>query len=324
MIASKEERADESVPLLPRYHPIYSDAGQNEMLGVVLMLVSAFFFCSMTLLLRYALAYQGVSVATMVLLRGSTQALLAFVSVAMFAKPKEVFSVPKRLLPRLVLRGVLGSSSLALYYYSLTRLSLGMTTSIFFINPIFTMILSSVFLRERVGVVEAIAAIASIFGVFLVVNPTLDLSELQDPRYMVGVGCALLAAALTAFTIVTIRSLGSQVHFMNNVVALGTGVTVLGVAMGGTNSITRDSAKGMMFGLLGCLSGFFGQCLFNKALQHVRAGRGSITRTIDVPLAYALGVVLLGEVPHVVSLVGAVFVVSGVAAIGLATRQDKS
>lgn len=319
----KDERDDETLPLIETYQPIYSDSdsSQSQIVGITLMLVSALFFCTMTVLVRYILAYQGISVATMVLLRGTTQSSLAFVSVSMFGKVKEVFRVPRRLLPLLILRGILGSVSLSLYYMSLTRLNLGMTTSIFFINPIFTLIVSRIFLNEQFGRVEAIAAISSILGVFLIANPTLDLGDVHDPQYIFGVLFGLLSAGFVAFTLVTIRAIGSQIHFMNNVVALGTGVMILGIAMGGTYNVTRESPKGLLLAVLACFSGYIGQCLFNFSLQLIKAGTGSVLRTIDVPLAYTLGVLFLGEVPHVVSLIGAGMVVSSCAAIGLNAKR---
>ncbi len=101
------------------------------------------------------------------------------------------------------------------------------------------------------------------FRLFFVVNPRLYLSELEDPRYMLGVVCGLLGVGLMGFTIVNMLCLGSQVHFKNNVLGLGIGVTVHGVAICETNSMTRDSRKGMMLGLVGCFSGSYGHYSFS-------------------------------------------------------------
>ncbi len=322
IIGEEEPSNDELKPSLPQFRPMYSDTDQNETLGIFLLLISGLFFCAMTVSSRYALSYEGISVPTIVLLRGASQTILGLLSAVLFANPLQVFRVPRRLLPLLVVRGFFGATAEALYFLTLTYLNLGMTTSIYFTNPIFTMVLSSMFLGEKAGTVQVVAGVVSIVGVFLVVDPTLDLGDVKDSSYFIGVAFGLLSACLVACAMVCIRSLGSRVHYMGNVLAFGTGVTVLGLGMGGTTTLAQEPTKGVVIGTLGCVSGFIGQCLFNKGLQHVRAGPGSVVRTIDVPLAFVLGVILLDEVPHVLSLLGAFLVVGGVAAIGWTSKRE--
>ncbi len=322
ILAKEEPGNDETKPLLPQFRPLYSDTDQNETLGIFMLLISGLFFCAMTFSVRYVLVYEGISVPTIMLLLGSSQTILALLYAVLFSNPFQIFRVPRRLLPLLFVRGAVGGTAEAFCFLTLTYLNHGMTTSIYFTNPIFTMALSSMFLGENAGTVQVVAGLVTIIGVFFVMNPTLDVGDVKDPNYFIGVACGLVASGFVACTMICVRSLGSQIHYMSNVLAFGTGVTVLGVAMGGTSTLSLEPTKGLVLGTLGCASGFIGQCLFNKALQHVRAGPGSVVRTIDVPLAFVLGVVLLDQVPHFLSLLGAFLVVGGVTAIGVTSKRE--
>ena len=59
----------------------------------------------------------------------------------------------------------------SLYYYSLTKLSLAMAVTLFFVSPFFITILSMLIIKEKVGFKRWSAIIVGFIGVYLVMNP---------------------------------------------------------------------------------------------------------------------------------------------------------
>jgi drug/metabolite transporter (DMT)-like permease len=203
--------------------------------------------------------------------------------------------------------------------------------TIFFLGPIFTMISARVALGEPVSTVDAVAALVSFVGVALVAQSS---PSRPDSAYVAGflapaagrsagIASAVAAAVLSAAAYTVVRKMNSSVHFMFNVFILGLASIVISTfAMGISDFrlVARLNPGGVTIALL-LLQGvaaFAGQCALNEGLQHCR-GVGVLIRNIDVPLAYIVGILVLGEVPAAESCVGAVLVFGAV--VGLTLRQ---
>lgn len=181
------------------------------------------------------------------------------------------------------------------------------------------MIFSSFMLNESFGLLEGGAAICSFIGVVLVSNPhlQLDFSAGQPPGFALGCFAVLTGSITVALTYCLLRAVSTQVHFMVSVLALGVGVGVFGALMGGASpSAIFADPHSLRLVLAGCVGGLFGTCCLNKAFGYCRAGTGTLMRNIDVPIAYILGVVVLGEIPHFVSLIGSALVIAGTFVVG--------
>mmetsp|Transcript_3842 Transcript_3842/g.9193 ORF Transcript_3842/g.9193 Transcript_3842/m.9193 type:complete len:83 (-) Transcript_3842:138-386(-) len=72
----------------------------------------------------------------------------------------------------------------------------------------------------------------------------------------------------------------------------------------------------LLLGAIGT-AGFLGQLLLTLGLQRSHAGRGTIMRYLEVPLAFTFGVVFLGEIPTVRSVVGSLLILASASCIVL-------
>lgn len=229
----------------------------------------------------------------------------------------------------LVARGLAGTFGFLCFYGSLARLPLGDGVTIFFLAPLFTVLLAAVILGEPVTLFEAVASVISFVGVAMIAKPEWSAEAAPVPVAGVlkiglssrseGVLLALFAAVFAAVAYTLVRKLGGHIHFMYNVLALGLVATIL------TTVILWDSLGGLLLEVLasptlvlllmgqGC-GAFTGQIFLTKALQHC-GGLGVMIRNIDVPLSYLLGIFLLGEVPSWLSSFGALLVLFATGAI---------
>ncbi len=293
----------------------------DELYGYAVMLSSSLFLKTMSLCTRTASVYYNVSVPNLIFLRGSSLLFLGLFCTFFFAKPTEVFNVPRPLLPLLLARGIFGATSLALAYKAISLLPLYIATTLFFLNPFFTMLLSGIFLGERVTLMEFFAAGISLFGIFLVGNPSFDTVNSLESTSLLGVGLVVLSAAVVSVAYVSIRALGTRVHYLTTLLSLATMGTFVGIALGGAS--LPGLTKGVMIALGGSAVGFVGQCCLNIGFQYCRASTGTVLRTVDVPIAYLLGLIFLNEVPQWISISGSTLVVIGTIIIGLVGLRKK-
>ncbi|MDR2417111.1 MAG: DMT family transporter [Holosporales bacterium] len=106
-----------------------------------------------------------------------------------FTRGKEVFRTQQPGLQ--VLRAVLGFISLTACAYSVVLLTLAESTIVFWTIPTFTLILSSVFLKEKVPLARWVATIVALVGLAILVCP--DGVHLK-PAMFVPIGAAFLFA----------------------------------------------------------------------------------------------------------------------------------
>ncbi len=151
----------------------------------------------------------------------------------------------------------------------------------------------------------ALAAFLSLIGGILVTDPFTSGAHTN----LVGVLFAITAASVSALAVTTLRAIARQVHFLVTVLSFGVFTTLAGLVEGGTDELLL-SVSNTGITLLAAVLGFCAQCSMAKGYEYCPAGKGALVRNIQLPLAYVLGIVFLGEVPHMVSVVGGILILS--------------
>ena len=89
-----------------------------------------------------------------------------------YLKIKKIPIVIKTQYPLLTtIRTILFFFGFSLYYYSLTKLSLAMAVTLFFVSPFFITILSMIIIKENIGLRRWMAILVGFIGVYLVMDP---------------------------------------------------------------------------------------------------------------------------------------------------------
>jgi len=114
-------------------------------------------------------------------IRGIVQLSLGLLSVFAFTNPRDVFIVPPHLIPLLLIRGIFGASSYSISYKPLSLAPIGIVTSIFFVNPIFTAIASSFVLKERISFKTRVEQICLLHSSWMM-KMLFDLQSLKGER----------------------------------------------------------------------------------------------------------------------------------------------
>ena len=132
------------------------------------------------------------------------RAVLCILIVSFFgAGIREVIQLPLRVILLFSLRGMCLVIAMYLYFISLGTLPLSEVVSIFFVSPLLITLLSSIVLKEKIGIHRISSVLVALFGVILIMRPG---TENFQPEMLLALGAALSYAVFQIFT----RSLKSE------------------------------------------------------------------------------------------------------------------
>ena len=220
----------------------------------------------------------------------------------------------------LLLRGFAGFMGLSCYFYAIAHLPLADATVIQFCNPMLAALIAVFALKEQLRMVDVIAAVCSMAGVVLVAQPTFLFAS-GAPLDQVAVGIGLVGAIFSAIAYVVIRRLGSTEHYMVVVFyfPLVTGPAALPILAVEGLVLPQGFEWLLLIGI--GVAAQFGQIQITQGFKLETAGRASSVTYLQIVLAYTWGVLLFGEYPNAISIVGALLVLIGVFSV---TRRAQS
>ncbi|KAI0564386.1 solute carrier family 35 member G1 [Gracilaria domingensis] len=182
--------------------------------GLAWITLSAVLIAVPTVAARLAVIRYDFHVIAIAFLRCFVQLALSSISLLAVIKVSPVdLSLTHKIV--LFMRGICGSMALVLVYVSVAYLPAGVVSAITAFSPVLTMVLSWMFLKETSSVWDIMCALFGICGVLLITGPN---ASKQD---ILGVVLAFLSACFAAAAYVCVRYMGTHVHFMLSVFAIG-------------------------------------------------------------------------------------------------------
>ena len=108
----------------------------------------------------------------------------------------------------------MGGLSFVLYFHSIKALPLGDAMTFLSLNPIHTMILARIFLKEQIRCIQVLATITSITGAILIAGPSFfvpmsDESDYEKDINPMGYVTAFIGSFFGACVITLIRKAGT-------------------------------------------------------------------------------------------------------------------
>ena len=278
----------------------------QEKYGYALILTSVAFYSTMRVCMRLVTAYEDMPVSATMFLWGATQVTLGLV-LAMWHGFSNVFKVTSAQVRLLALRAAFGAASLCMLQHAYKLLPVATATAVFFLNPVFTLIIGFFVLGEPVAITEKIGAALSLVGAILVARPT---NNGDFNGLCAGLAAAILAACAYTALRAAVKG-GEGAHYVAAVLAFGVAVCVTGVVSGGVNALVRTRAETFRVAQFGSIAGFLAMCALSRAYRYCRAGTGAVLRKADVPLVFILGAFVLNEIPRLLDIVGSALIVGG-------------
>ncbi|XP_020012234.2 solute carrier family 35 member G1 [Castor canadensis] len=290
-------------------------------LGLFYTLLSAFLFSVASLFVKKVQDVHAVEISAF---RCVFQML---VIIPCLIYRKTGFIGPKGQRIFLLLRGVLGSTSMILMYYAFQTTSLADATVIAFSCPVFTSLFAWIFLKEKYSPWDALFTLFTITGVILIVRPPFlfgsNTSGMEEsyPIHLKGTFAAIGHAILAAMTLVILRKMGKSVDYFLSIwfyVILGLPESIIILFVLGEWSLPYCGLDRLFLILIGLL-GLGGQIFITKALQLEKAGPVALMKTMDVVFAFIFQIIFFNDVPTWWTVGGALCVVAS--STGAAIRK---
>lgn len=170
---------------------------KNNQLGITYMLISLLAFSAMHVAVKFL---HHVPVSELILFRSVFSLIVCWFTLQQLKI--NPWGNDKR---GLILRGLLGVSSLALFFYSLKLLPIATAVIIGNLVPFFTLLLAMTFLKEKIPAYRWVLLLISLAGVICIKGLDSSISWL-------GITCAVLGALGTASAHFTVGWLKKSEH----------------------------------------------------------------------------------------------------------------
>ncbi len=203
----------------------------------------------------------------------------------------------------LVLRGMVGVTSLIFFFMSLKLLPLGTAVSLRYLAPIFAAIFAVWLLKERIKPIQWFYFLIAFAGVVMLKGFDANVS-------LLGLVYVLISAVSVGMVFVLIRKIGTSEHPL----VIINYFMVIAMLIGGIFMIpfwkTPDGNDWYYLLSLGII-GFFGQVFMTKAFQLEDASRVGPIKYAEAIFALIIGWVWLGDTYTFFGLVGIGLIMAG-------------
>lgn len=204
----------------------------------------------------------------------------------------------------LITRCFLSGIIMACYFYTITSMKLTDAVTLKQLSPFFIILLSSMWLREKITLKQSLIFIFAFSGALLIVKPGFRLDIL--PAIIGIVGAMLTAGSHTA-----VRKLRLTDHPLVIVNYFGyiIGLSSLSILLFMGNFIFPDVFSLFILLLLGFF-GLAGQFTMTKAYQLAPAKLVSLYLYLEIIFGTFLAFLFFKEIPDIYSVVGALLIVA--------------
>ncbi|WP_299679517.1 DMT family transporter [uncultured Tenacibaculum sp.] len=261
--------------------------------AIYLMLLSALCFTIMNVFVKYL---SGYSTYQKVFFRavGSlvfTMGYLLYYKIPMGGNQKKL----------LILRGLVGVTSMGLFFASTDYLSIGTAVSLRYTSPIFAAILAVFFLKEKIFKLQWFYFILAFLGVLLI-------KGFDNEINVLGLSLILVSAFFSGLVYVVISKIGDKDHPVVIVNYFMWISTILGGVLSISNWKTPQGNDWFILLSLG-LFGYFGQLFMTKAYQLGSVNKIVPLKYVEVVFTMVLGMIWFGDQYPLLSVLGVLLVV---------------
>ena len=201
----------------------------------------------------------------------------------------------------MVLRSLVGLTSMGLFFESTKYLSIGTAASLRYVSPIFAAILAVVFLKEKIFKTQWLYFLLAFIGVLLIKGFDNQINSL-------GLTLIIISAFFSGLVYVVISKIGNSEHPVVIVNYFMWISTVIGGVLSIYNWKNPEGYEWLILFSLGVF-GYFGQLFMTKAYQIGLANKIVPLKYIEVVFTMIMGVLWFGDVYPPLSILGIVLVI---------------
>ena len=269
-------------------------AGRRK--GILFILLSAFFFCLMSVFVRLA---GDVPTMQKAFFRNIVAAILAAI---LLARSKSGFSFQRKSLPDLLLRSSIGTAGILCNFWAVDHLRIADANILNKLSPFFAILMSIFILKEKPSRIEWLSVLLAFIGAAFVAKPSAGIASFPALIAILGG-----FTAGTAYTYV--RKLGLEGERGPVVVMFFSAFSTLVLLPNLLLHYHPMTMKQLIFLIFAGMSAAGGQLSITTAYQNAPARDISVFDYSQVVYAAIFGLILFGEIPDVWSIAGYVIII---------------
>ena len=281
--------------------------------GIILIILSAFFFALMSVFVRLAGDLPSVQKAFF-----RNAVALVFASVILIRKHIDVRALPKKSYLYLFLRSAFGTMGIICNFYAVDRLVLSDASILNKMSPFFAIIGSILILKEKISPSRMLIVIGAFIGSLFVIKPSFENAELFPSLIglLGGLGAGL------AYTFV--RKLGEEGVKSPFIVFFFSAFSCLVCLPFLLLDFHPMSASQLVFLLFAGLSASGGQFTITAAYIYAPARDISVYDYSQIIFSSLLGLLIFSQTPDLLSILGYVIIVVMAVVMFLLNRRQYS
>lgn len=283
----------------------------SQTLGLALILLAGVFWGSMGLFVRHltALGFDSMQITAGRL----SLAGLCFALLLLIREPRG-FRIRWRDLPLFLALGLLSILFFTLCYFSaITRMSLSTAAILLYTSPIWVMLLSALFLHEKLTGRKLLALALAFLGCVLVSG--LSGGGVTTVGLLLGLGSGLGYGLYSIFGTLALRRYSAYTVTAWTFLIAGLGswfVTKPAVFLETLRACPSAWGTALFFVLTAFVTSFVPFLAYTIGLRRVEAGRAAIFATVEPLVATLFGVLVFHEPLTVLSALGIALILSAV------------
>ena len=264
--------------------------------GILYIIMAGLFFALMTFFVRMAGNLPTMQKAFF------RNAVAAVAALLLLARSEEGFKIKKSSWRDLFLRSFFGTMGLICNFYAVDRLAIADANILNKLSPFFAIIMSYFILKEKANKTEWLCVVVAFIGALFVVKPSMDMQFVNAMRGMLGG-----FGAGVAYTFV--RKLGKAGERGPVIVMCFSVFSCIVTAPFLIIGAKPMSLYQIVMLLLAGAAATGGQLSITKAYTKAPAKEISVFDYSQVVFAAALGLIFLGQIPDLMSIIGYVIII---------------
>ncbi len=207
-------------------------------------------------------------------------------------------------------RGFIGVSAMGFGFYAITRLPLPEVTALGYASPLFVVLLSAVFLREKVRAYRWSAVLLGLAGVIIISWPRLTVFQGHagsDETF--GAIATIMGAFLAAIAMLIVRRLVRTEETQTIVLFFSISASLFALLTIPFGWVLLDPSQILLLVTAGMIGGI-AQILLTESYRHAEASVLAPFEYTSILLAIVIGYAVFAETPTLYTLAGSAIVVA--------------
>ena len=295
----------------------------NSNLSVLYIILAGTLWGAMGLFVR-SLGADGLSSIEIVFFRIVVSALIMLVWLLLFGK--EALRIKIRDIWCFVGTGIISLTTFNVCYFAtIQRTTMAIAAILLYTSPIFVVLLSAVFFKERITVVKFFALILAFFGCAFVTGVFTGAGEVMDAKgILIGIGAGVGYALYSIFGRYAIERGYSSVTISFYTFAFASAGMIIAnpwiapLNLTVAKIISGNTVKDILLIVGICIvSTIFPYLLYTKGLSGVENGKAGIMASTEPIVAAILGIIVFSEKLTADTAIGVVMVLAAIAVLNI-------